>query len=404
MLPHRFIQFLVVMLFFLPVKAVVSQPISYPDLYKQLESKNYEEAEPVLRRYLKENKNNNPSALIFMGNIFYEKALEEMMGETDAAARPLLDSALYFYQAALDNLTGQSFKGKEKYYKAFLKSKSKRKITIENVQQDIGGRMDRIRKKLQKLNRSDARTDSILSVEVKRQGKYYALIIGISIYNNPKLNLDRPVKDAQKLKEILSTNYIFDNNRITLMANPTRQQILKELYDFRKRVNKKDNLLIFYAGHGYWDEEAKQGYWWPRDATPDDPTNWLSNGDLKEQIRGIKSSHTLVISDACFSGAIFKTRGVSDIRSAPTDMLVLNRQPSRRAMTSGTLTTVPDQSVFFEHLSKQLNENKEKYISSQFLFDNIRQRVISNSMIVPQDGVINDTGDEGGDFIFIRKN
>ena len=65
---------------------------------------------------------------------------------------------------------------------------------------------------------------------------------------------------------------------------------------------------------------------------------------------------------------------------------------------------MPDQSVFFDHLSKQLKENNEKYVSSQSLFDTIRQRVINNSMIVPQDGVINDTGDEGGDFIFIKKN
>ena len=83
---------------------------------------------------------------------------------------------------------------------------------------------------------------------------------------------------------------------------------------------------------------------------------------------------------------------------------MLYRQPSRRALTSGTLTTVPDQSVFFDYLKKQLTENRNKYTTSQSLFDAIRQAVINNSMIVPQDGVINDTGDEGGDFIFIRKN
>jgi Caspase domain len=381
--------------------------VSYSDVYKLLENKKYDEAEPDLRKYLTENKIPIPSALIFMGNIHYEKALEGMMGEDDKSTRQLLDSALQSYQSALAQLTPEIFKGKEKYYKAILKGKRKvivKKVTLEHIQEDVNERMDKIQKKLRKIKSSDARKDSLLASELKKPGKYHALIIGISTYNNTRMNLDRPLKDAQKLKEVLSTQYTFDTKQITLMANPTRQQILKELYGLRKKVGKKDNLLIFYAGHGYWDEAAKQGYWWPRDASPDDPTNWLSNGDLKEQIRGIESSHTLVISDACFSGAIFKTRSAAEIRSAPSDIMMLYRQPSRRAITSGTLTTVPDQSVFFDHLLKQMKDNKEKYTSSQFLFDAIRQRVINNSMIVPQDGVINDTGDEGGDFIFIRNN
>lgn len=375
--------------------------VSYSDLYKKLERKHYDEAEPLLRRYLREAKINNPSAMIFMGNIFYENALEEMMGDNDASTRQLLDSARYFYELALSTLE-ESFKGKEKYYHAFVKKRPK-KITMNMVKNDVGDRLSKIQKKLQKIRMNDQKNDSLLTLEARRQGKYYALIIGVSTYNNPKLNLDRPMKDALKFKEALIKHYTFESSRITLLANPTRGQILKELFNLRRKVGRKDNLLVFYAGHGYWDDAAKQGYWWARDASPDDPSQWLSNSDLKEQIRGIPSTHTLIISDACFSGAIFKTRS-GEIRSAPTDILMLNRQPSRRAMTSGTLTTVPDQSVFFDYLLKQLQENKEKYVPSQSLFDTIRQKVISNSLIVPQDGVISDTGDEGGDFIFIRKN
>lgn len=381
---------------------VASAQVSYSDLYKKLEIKQYAEAEPLLKSYLKENKTNNPSAVIFMANIFYEKALEAMIEDDETSTKALLDSARQYYESALASLNEDNFKGKEKYYHAFVKLRP-RKISVAMVKNDVGGRLEKIQKKLNKIQKNELKSDSVMALEAKRSGKYFALIIGVSTYNNSRLNLDRPVKDAQKFKEALIKNYTFDNSRITLLTNPTRQQILKEIFHLRKKVSKKDNLLIFYAGHGYWDEAAKQGYWWPRDASPDDPAQWLSNSDLKEQIRGVPSTHTLVISDACFSGAIFKTRS-ADIRSAPTDILMLNRQPSRRAMTSGTLTTVPDQSVFFDYLLKQMNENKNHYLPSQSMFDNIRQNVISNSLIVPQDGVISDTGDEGGDFIFIRKN
>jgi hypothetical protein len=73
-------------------------------------------------------------------------------------------------------------------------------------------------------------------------------------------------------------------------------------------------------------------------------------------------------------------------------------------MTSGTMTTVPDNSVFMDYLMKRLTENQAKFISSQQLFDSFRAAVINNSSVVPQDGVIAETGDEGGDFIFILKN
>jgi hypothetical protein len=238
---------------------------------------------------------------------------------------------------------------------------------------------------------------------VKAGGKYYALIVGVSQYGDIRLNLDKPAKDAARMKEILVQHYSFDESSTVLMINPTRQKIIAELFRLRKVVGSSDNLLIFYAGHGYWDKAARQGYWWAADATADDPSAWLSNSDVREQIRSIQSGHTLLITDACFSGGIFKTRSAEAIKSASIDLQLLYKMPSRRAITSGTMTEVPDQSVFFEYLSKRLLENQNKYLSSQQLFDSFRLAIINNSLVVPQDGVIAETGDEGGDFIFIRK-
>ncbi len=175
------------------------------------------------------------------------------------------------------------------------------------------------------------------------------------------------------------------------------------LFRLRKVLTSNDNLLIFYAGHGYWDEDARQGYWWARDAAANDPSNWLSNSDVREQIRSIKSAHTLLISDACFSGGIFRSRSASAVVNASLDIQMLYRLPSRRAITSGTMTTVPDNSVFFDYLVQRLEQNQEPFLTSQQLFDSFRQAVINNSLVVPQDGVIAEAGDEGGDFVFVRK-
>ena len=72
-------------------------------------------------------------------------------------------------------------------------------------------------------------------------------------------------------------------------------------------------------------------------------------------------------------------------------------------MTSGTLTEVPDRSAFVEYLVKRLESNQQKFLSSEQLFSSFRIAVINNSDVVPQYGEIKDVGDEGGDFIFVRK-
>ncbi|MEQ9231398.1 MAG: hypothetical protein RIF46_12010, partial [Cyclobacteriaceae bacterium] len=114
------------------------------------------------------------------------------------------------------------------------------------------------------------------------------------------------------------------------------------------------------------------------------------------------AKHTLLISDACFSGGILKERAVFEDGKA---MLELYKLKSRKAMTSGTLTTVPDESVFMKYLVSNLRSNAHPMITADQLFRNFKIAVINNSPTgqVPQYGPIVQTGDEGGDFIFLRR-
>jgi hypothetical protein len=233
--------------------------------------------------------------------------------------------------------------------------------------------------------------------------KYFALIIGVSEYkfsNQSLVDLDKPVKDAEALVQTLK-KYHFEQERITFLRNPTRSDIIETLEVLSGKIKDTDNLLIFYAGHGFWDEKLLVGYWLPSDAQHDKKSTWLSNSNLKDYVAGIKSKHTLLITDACFGGSIFKSREVAAL--SDYGVAKIYRLASRKAMTSGNLKTVPDQSKFFEYLNKRLVENDAKYLSSRELFNSLYNAVINNTNTVPQYGVIQDTGDEGGDFIFIQK-
>lgn len=233
------------------------------------------------------------------------------------------------------------------------------------------------------------------------QGQYHALLIAVEDYEDDGIDLDYPVQDAEKLREVLTSNYTFEQENVTLLKNPDRRALMQTFLDFRRTLAKDDNLLIFYAGHGYWDEDIEQGYWLTREADFNDPTNWLSNSTIQDQIRGLKTQHVLLISDACFSGSLFKERGGQPDKAVQRTYLT----PSRRAITSGALETVPDRSVFLQYLLQRLTENQKDYVKALSLYDSLRDPVINNSPRnqTPRYGVILGTGDEGGDFIFIQR-
>ncbi len=233
-------------------------------------------------------------------------------------------------------------------------------------------------------------------------GKYYALIIGVDEYLDEAIsNLDNAINDAGSLYRVLVSKYAFEEDDVVVLYNAKREDIINELDRLSFKITDQDNLLIYYAGHGWWDEEADIGYWLPSDAKQTSKAAWFRNSTLCDYLKEIKSRHTLLITDACFGGSIFKTR--TAFSDAPKAINKLYELPSRKAMTSGTLTQVPDVSTFAKYLIDRLDTNSEKYLSSEQLFTSFRIAVINNSDAVPQYGEIRNVGDQGGDFIFIRK-
>ena len=235
-------------------------------------------------------------------------------------------------------------------------------------------------------------------------GDFYALLVGVNEYQSDEIvDLYEPVEDAKSLRKVLLDNYEFTQERTILLENPTRSNLLDSLENLATSIKANDSLLIFYAGHGYWDEKFKQGYWLPSDARQTTKASWISNATIRDYIYGIKTKHTLLVADACFSGGLFRTRGAFQAENKLQSTLF--QMTSRKAITSGTLTEVPDDSVFMKYLLKNLETNQSRYLTSQDLFAKFKIAVLNNSPLnqVPQYGTVQGSGDEGGDFIFVRK-
>jgi Caspase domain len=242
----------------------------------------------------------------------------------------------------------------------------------------------------------------IFTEELNIQGQYYALLIAINEYENPKVfNLQNPVNDARALQGVLSSKYLFRSDNISVLENPTRDEIINSFDELSRKLTENDNLLVFYAGHGWWDKDANIGYWLPSDADKESKARWVRNSTVQDYLKEIKAKHMLLVTDACFSGSIFNARSFNTETTVAIKKLY--ELPSRKAMTSGSLTEVPDESIFVKYFIDRLNKNEDPFISAEQLFSSFRIAVINNSDVLPQYGVIKNVGDEGGDFIFILR-
>lgn len=272
------------------------------------------------------------------------------------------------------------------------------KIVI--VATDLAGNKTEQSFEIEKTN--DVVTPSDLNVHEKK-GKNYAVFIASQNYDDSSIpSLEKPISDAIKLKLILKNNYNFSDDNFFTLFNPEREDFKKKFIELREVIQPEDNLIIFYAGHGIWVEKEKKGYWLLTDAKRNDVNTWLPNKQVLEMIAELPSRNTLLITDACFSGSVFKTRSIGD--DAPASIKQMQNKICRVAITSGNDTEVPDESVFMKHLIKALSENKEKYLTAQKMFvTQIIEAVMTESKTEPRYGTLELAGHVGGDYIFNKK-
>jgi uncharacterized caspase-like protein len=237
-------------------------------------------------------------------------------------------------------------------------------------------------------------------------GRYFALVIGNDNYRSlPRL--ETAVADAKAVARVLKRSYGFE---ATVLTNATRAGILDALDGLRRRLTKDDNLLIYYAGHGWLDRDADRGYWQPVDADENRRANWLSNGDITDTLKAVQARHVMVVADSCYSGTMTRTasRGVSVTARVPGYVAKLTRLRSRTVLSSGGLEPVADtgsggHSVFAKALLDVLRDNAT-LIDGTDLFAKVRQQVRLNAEQTPQYQNIRMAGHEvGGDFLFVRR-
>jgi hypothetical protein len=246
-------------------------------------------------------------------------------------------------------------------------------------------------------------------------GGNYALIIGNKEYTHWP-NLDTPKNDAVKTAEVLSRKYGF---KTKVLLNATRYDILLALYESQKKLTEKENLLIYYAGHGHLDDKGR-GYWIPVDGEIDKKNNWISTLEITTMLDTILARHVLVVADTCYAGALtqsalIRLEGSTSDEDRYNRLKIIAEKRSRTILTSGDLKPVLDRgggehSIFAKAFLNILGENNE-ILEGQRVYQEVSARVAYAASAVrtdlgpveqvPRYAPIKHAGHEGGDFLFI---
>ncbi|PZR39119.1 MAG: hypothetical protein DI538_07700 [Azospira oryzae] len=183
-------------------------------------------------------------------------------------------------------------------------------------------------------------------VMVSLDRKDYVLLFATDKYDHWD-DLVNPVDDAHAIAQELKDKFGFV---VDLVENPTDDQIWEKLREYNeRRFSPQDQLLIFFAGHGHYDESFGEGFVVAKNSLSNDKsrTTYLSHNRLRGVINNIPCNHILLTMDVCFGGTldpvIARSRGAADVEVSVNQMLIRKwSHRTRKYLTSGGKEYVSD--------------------------------------------------------------
>jgi hypothetical protein len=177
----------------------------------------------------------------------------------------------------------------------------------------------------------------------------YALIFATDQYDNWS-DLVNPIFDSKTIAEDLKNMYGY---KVELVENASQEIVLKKLREYaEKKYNPLDQVFIFFAGHGTYDQTFGEGFVVTRESQVNDvgKTTYLSHNRLRSIVNNIPCDHIFLAMDVCFGGTfdavLASSRGgEEEVYREQSKAEFITRKltyKTRRYLTSGGKTYVSD--------------------------------------------------------------
>lgn len=283
---------------------------------------------------------------------------------------------------------------KEKYGK-YAQNKT---ITLELNQTLTNRSIDVVAQVVPQANIADVQLRSEVDRNIPQIGlkntHKYAIIIGNEDYHsyqkdlNSEQDVSYAVEDANVFKQYCQKTLGIDEQNIVLLSNATAAKMNQEI-DWITRLVARDNqaeIVFYYAGHGFPDENTKEPYLIPVDVNASNLGNAISLYGLYEKLTATGAKRVTVFLDACFSGGgrnagLIASRG---IRVTPKKD-VLSGNIVIFSATSADQTALPykekQHGMFTYFLLKKLQDSKGNCSYSE-MYEYLNKNVGDNSLRV----------------------
>jgi len=249
----------------------------------------------------------------------------------------------------------------------------------------------------------DAISDAVL---IDR--KDHALLFATDKYDYWN-DLVNPVYDASSIAKELEDRYGFT---VEIVKDATKDEVFVKLREYaQKEYKPHDQLLIFFAGHGNYDEVLGEGFVVAKNSLRNDPgkTSYVSHNRLRSNINNIPCEHVFLVMDVCFGGTfdpiLAGRRGNAYDETDNREYLVKKlSKTTRKYLTSGSKEYVSD-GVRGEHspFAKQFIESLKTNGGEDriLIVDEIRLFMERLKSTPRFDGFGSD--ETGSDFVFVAK-
>jgi Caspase domain len=175
--------------------------------------------------------------------------------------------------------------------------------------------------------------------------KDYAILFATDQYDNWN-DLVNPIYDANAIAKELAERYGFE---VKVVENANQDKVLTTLREYAQISYKpQDQLMVFFAGHGQFDDVFGEGYVVARDSRANDPSknSYISHNRLRNNINNIPCDHIALVMDVCFGGTfdpvLASSRNIYDEIDNTEYIAKKLSTKTRKFLTSGSKEYVSD--------------------------------------------------------------
>lgn len=238
--------------------------------------------------------------------------------------------------------------------------------------------------------------------------KDYALLFGINKYDNWS-DLVNPIFDVQSIGKELEERYGF---QVEIVLDAEQNEVMTKLREYAQ-INYKpqDQLFIFFAGHGQYDDVFGEGFLVAKNSLRNDVSknSYISHNRIRSNINNIPCEHIFLSMDVCFGGTfdpmLASSRSAAYEDTDDREYLVRKlSKKTRKYLTSGSKEYVSDgvaggHSPFARNMLEALKSNGGE---DRILILNEINTYMERLKSTPRFGAFGHD-ENGSDFVFIAR-